>query len=150
MGGLVVGLPVGSDRTGGTLAIMEQRLDAGRMIPPHRHEHEDEYLVVLGGTLGARVGDEELEAVRGAYVIAPRRLFHAYWNPSEEPVRFLGICAPGGFERYFVEFAQAFSSGDPDVIAARRRELGVRYGLSFEPTWIPQLHERHGVRPLGD
>jgi len=149
MGGLAIGLSVPSDLTGGALAITEQRLDEGRLIPPHRHEHEDEYLLVLDGTLGARIGDEELEAVGGSSLIAPRRLFHAYWNPTDEPVRFLGIVSPGGFERFFEEFGQAFEAEDPEVIAVRRRELGARYGLEFEPTWIPQLNERYGVKPLG-
>ena len=150
MGGLVVGLTVESDRTGGALAITEQGLDSGRLIPPHRHEHEDEYLLVLEGTLGARIGDEELEAVRGSYLIAPRRLFHAFWNPTDEPVRFLGIVSPGGFERFFEEFGHAFTTDDPDVVAARRRDLGARYGLEYEPTWIPRLHDRYGIKPLGD
>jgi quercetin dioxygenase-like cupin family protein len=150
MGGVTVGLKVRADRTGGALALTEQRLDVGRLIPPHRHEHEDEYLLVLDGTLGARVGDDELEAVRGSYVIAPRRLFHAYWNPTDEPVRFLGIISPGGFEHFFEEFEEAFAAGDADAIAARRRQLGVTYGLEFEPSWIPRLHERYGVTPLGN
>lgn len=150
MGGLVVGVKVESDRTGGALAVTEQGLDRGRLIPPHRHEHEDEYLLVLEGTLGARIGDEELEAARGSYIIAPRRLFHAYWNATDEPVRFLNIVSPGGFERFFEDFEQAFATDDPDLIATRRRQLGASYGLQYEPTWIPRLTDRYGVKPLGD
>ncbi len=149
MGGLAVGLALPSGRTGNALAITEQDLDAGRLIPPHRHEHEDEYLLVLEGTLGARIGDEEVEAARGSYLIAPRRSFHAYWNPTDEPVRFLGIVSPGGFEGYFEELGRAFATDDPEVVGTRRRELATRYGLEFEPAWVPRLHDRHGVRPLG-
>jgi quercetin dioxygenase-like cupin family protein len=150
MGGLVVQLKVESDRAGGVFAVTEQGLDAGRLIPPHRHENEDEYSFVFDGTIGARIGDDELEAVRGSYIVAPRGLFHAYWNATDEPVRFLSIISPSGFERFFEEFGEAFKANDPEVVATRRRQLGAKYGLEYEPTWIPRLNDRYGVKPLGD
>jgi quercetin dioxygenase-like cupin family protein len=150
MGGMGVQLKVMSDRTGGVLAVNEHALDMRRLIPPHRHEHEDEFSYVLEGTVGARIGDDELEAEPGSYIIAPRGLFHAYWNPTAQPVRFLTMITPGGFERFFEEFHQAFEDEDPDVIATRRRQLGSEYGLEYEPAWIPGLHDRYGVIPLGE
>jgi quercetin dioxygenase-like cupin family protein len=150
LGGLGVQLKVQSDRTGGAFAITEQGLDARRLIPPHRHQHEDEYSVVLEGSLGARVGDDELHAAPGSYIIAPRGLFHAYWNPTDQPVRFLSIITPSGFERFFEQLQQAFESKDPDVIAARRRQLASEYGLAYEPTWVSGLEDRYGVKPLGE
>jgi len=145
-----VRLRVQRDWTGGVFAVTEHGLQARRLIPPHRHEHEDECSFVLEGTIGARVGDQEFEAPPGAYIVAPRGLFHAYWNPTGQPARFLSIITPGGFERFFEEIQQAFEADDPDVVAARRRELGSEYGLEYEPAWMPGLKERFGVTPLGE
>ena len=149
MGGMSVRLTVNSDRTGGVFAVTEHGLDERRLIPPHRHQHEDECSFVLEGTIGARVGDDELEATPGSCILAPRGLFHAYWNPTDRPVRFLTFITPGGFERFFQAFQHAFDADDPDVIAARRGQLGPEYGLEYEPTWIPRLKDRYGVVPLG-
>ena len=72
MGGMAVRLTVPSDRTSGVFAVTEHGLDERRLIPPHRHQHEDECSFVLEGTLGARVGDDELEAAPGSCILAPR------------------------------------------------------------------------------
>ena len=115
MGGMGVQLKVISDRTGGVLAVNANALDVLRLIPPHRHDHdhehehehddedEDEFSCVLERTVGARIGEDEREAEPGSYIIAPRGLIHAYWNPTARPVRFLTIITPGGFERFFEE-----------------------------------------------
>jgi mannose-6-phosphate isomerase-like protein (cupin superfamily) len=149
MGGMEVRLTVPSDRTSGVFAVTEHGSDERRLIPPHRHQHEDECSFVLEGTIGARVGDDELEAAPGSCTIAPRGLFHAYWNPTDQPAGFLTVITPGRLERFFEEFEHAFAADDPDVIAARRRQLGPEYGLEYEPTWIPGLTDRYGVLPLG-
>ncbi len=149
MGGMAVRLTVPSDRTSGVFAVTEHGVDGRRLIPPHRHQHEDECSLVLEGTIGARVGDDVLEAAPGSCILAPRGLLHAYGNPTDRPARFLTIITPGGFERFFEQFEQAFKAAEPDVIAARRRHLGPEYGLEYEPTWIPGLLNRYGVVPLG-
>jgi uncharacterized cupin superfamily protein len=56
--------------------------------PVHTHSAEDEYSIVLSGTLTAQVGDEIVEAGPGAVVAKPRGVAHAFWNAGDEPVRF--------------------------------------------------------------
>ena len=56
---------------------------------------------MLEGQIGARVGDQELTAGPGCYVLKPRRVPHTFWNPGPGPARVLEIISPAGFERYF-------------------------------------------------
>ena len=114
---------VSGANTGGAFPIVEHPIDAGRLVLPHVHRHEDEYSYVLEGTIGARVGDREIVAGPGSYVIKPRGLMHTFWNAGPGPARLLEVIAPAGFETYFIELAEA---GDP----GRRQELAAKYGVT--------------------
>ena len=81
----------------------------------------------------------------GGFVVKPRRVFHAFWNAGNVPVRFLEIITPGGFERYFDELVQLVSrDGPPDMEAIVA--LAARYGLEVNLEAMPALMEEHGVR----
>jgi hypothetical protein len=86
---------------------------------------------VLEGTVGARVGDREVVAGAGSYLIKPRRL-HTFWNAGPGPARLLEVIAPAGFETYFAELAEedrsarVFSGrGSPSGCAVRRAFIGL-------------------------
>ncbi|WP_274654473.1 cupin domain-containing protein [Paenibacillus humicola] len=61
------------------------------IAPLHVHRSDDEAWYVLEGTLAFRIGDETVEASAGGAVIAPRGKPHTYWNPRQEPARYLII-----------------------------------------------------------
>jgi hypothetical protein len=51
-------------------------------------------------------------------VVKPRGIAHAFWNPGTEPVRFLELITPAGFEEYFAELEPILgAAGPPDVPA---------------------------------
>ena len=55
----------------------------------HVHHADDEAWYVLEGTLGFRLGDDELEAPDGSAVLARRGVPHTYWNAGEVPARYI-------------------------------------------------------------
>jgi mannose-6-phosphate isomerase-like protein (cupin superfamily) len=57
------------------------------------------------------VGDNEIDASAGSYILVPPGVVHTFANISDEPVRFLNISAPGGLEKYLRDVADAKSSG---------------------------------------
>lgn len=143
--GLGVRWVVGGEQTGGALAIVEHDL-APRSIgaPLHTHEREDEISHVTAGRLGAQVGDEVLEAGPGDTVFKPRGVPHAFWNPGDEPVRFLEVITPAGFEHYFEDIAPLLSAGgapDPDALGA----VMARYALEMDMASLPRLVAEHGL-----
>jgi quercetin dioxygenase-like cupin family protein len=89
LGGMGVVYKVSGADTGGAFAVVEHPLDPGWLVLPHVHLHEDEYSYVLEGTIGARVGDHEVVAGPGSYVIKPRGLMHSFWNVGPAPARLL-------------------------------------------------------------
>lgn len=142
LGALLV-LP--SEATEGRVAVVEHAL-APRALgaPVHTHANEDEYSLVLEGTIGVELDGETLEAGQGAVVVKPRGIPHAFWNPSDEPARILELIVPGGFEAYFAELGEVVAGpGPPDLEALGA--LAARYGLDLDPGSIPRLAAEHGL-----
>src|SRR4051794_28387435 len=85
---------------GDRLVLVEWRDDGGGFDPPryiaplHLHRSEDEAWYVLEGTLAFRVGGEEVTVPAGAAVLARAGVAHTYWNPSEEPARYVLAMGP--------------------------------------------------------
>lgn len=143
--GLGVRWIVSGEQTGGALAIVEHDL-APRALgaPMHTHEREDEISHVTAGRLGVQIGDEVLEAGPGDTVIKPRGVAHAFWNPGDEPVRFLEVITPAGFEQYFEDIAPLLSTpGAPDVAALGA--VMARYALEMDMATMPRLIAEHGL-----
>src|SRR3954467_13972966 len=90
IGGFGVIYKVPGDATGGDVAVVEHVLGPRQLgAPLHRHSREDEISYVLEGSLSVQQGDAVETAEPGGTIFKPRGVFHAFWNPGAEPVRFL-------------------------------------------------------------
>jgi hypothetical protein len=116
--------------------------------PLHRHNREDEYSYVISGRMGALLGDEVLEAGPGDLVFKPRGEWHTFWNAGDEPCRILEIISPAGFERFFAELVDlgGAAAAPPEALGA----LCARYELEMDPSTVPDLIQRFGVRFPGE
>jgi mannose-6-phosphate isomerase-like protein (cupin superfamily) len=119
VGGGTIVIKADSTDTGGLFALVEYTAPAGFPgPPPHRHRETVDMFWVLDGELTMRVEDETVQAEPGAFVMVAPGTVHTFSNPSGEPVRYLGIVSPGGFEQYFRELAAVTGDGpiDPAVV----------------------------------
>jgi mannose-6-phosphate isomerase-like protein (cupin superfamily) len=131
-----------SEATGGGFALVEHTLPPrGLGAPVHQHANEDECSYVIEGRLGAQLGGEVVEAGPGELVRKPRGQEHAFWNAGDEPLRFLEIISPGGFEGYFRELAPLLAAGDDAGV----QEVAARYELDIDFSTIPVLVERYDL-----
>jgi quercetin dioxygenase-like cupin family protein len=71
----------------------------GRTLEAHAHEGEDDAFYILEGELTFVLGDEEVAAPPGTFVLVPPGVEHGFRNDAEQPVRILNIHAPAGFDR---------------------------------------------------
>lgn len=136
---------VESSDSGGALAVMEVTIPPKTLVKPHNHTKEDEYSLVLSGTVGVRVGDKVMEAGEGGYLVKPRGVPHAMWNATDRPVTVIEMLSPGGLEKYFEELgpilAHEGGAGRPEYY-----ELAETYGLKIEDDWIEELETTYGVK----
>jgi mannose-6-phosphate isomerase-like protein (cupin superfamily) len=129
----------------GGFSLVEHPMSARALAAPmHRHTREDEYSYVLEGRMGALLGDDVLEAGPGDLVLKPRGEWHTFWNAGDDPCRILEIIAPAGFERFFAELVDL--GGVAQAAPATLGELCERYALEMDPSSVPGLIERFGVR----
>jgi mannose-6-phosphate isomerase-like protein (cupin superfamily) len=129
----------------GGFSLVEHPMSARALAAPmHRHTREDEYSYVLEGRMGALLGDDVLEAGPGDLVLKPRGEWHTFWNAGDDPCRILEIIAPAGFERFFAELVDL--GGVAQAAPATLGELCERYALEMDPSSVPGLMQRFGVR----
>ena len=134
---------VTSADSGGALAALEVTIPPRTLVKPHNHSREDEFTVVLAGTVGARVGDRVVEAGAGASMAKPRGTPHAMWNLGPEPARVLEVVSPGGLEDYFEELAPVLRAKAPP---SEYDALAEHYGLTIQNDWIEELERTYKVK----
>src|SRR5829696_6275074 len=69
----------------------------------HVHAAEDDAFLVLDGALTFLLGDREVAAPAGTFVLVPPGVEHTFVNRTDEPVRIANIHAPAGFDRRLLE-----------------------------------------------
>ncbi len=110
----------GSDGDG-TFSLSETRLLPDfQGLPLHRHKTFVDCFYVLEGTLTVQIDEDAHDAPAGSFTLLPPGTAHAFSNSGDEPVRAVNLTAPGGFEQYEKEAAQAAGDGrpDPQLLAA--------------------------------
>ena len=99
--------------SGGVVSVMDNVVPAG-MKGPFLHEHGfDEAFYVAGGELTFQVEDELITVPTGEVAFAPRNVAHTYTNRDGGEARFVLVCTPPGFERYFARMAAKRAVEDP-------------------------------------
>jgi quercetin dioxygenase-like cupin family protein len=148
IGSIGVGFRLSGEETGGQVAIVEHPFPVGALVPPHVHTREDEFSIVTAGAIGFRSGPDEVVLEAGGYISKPRGELHTMWNAGPTEARMIEVITPAGFERFFTQLAEMFEDGPPDPTTLET--LAASYGLFFDPTWVPDLMQRHNLNsPFG-
>jgi quercetin dioxygenase-like cupin family protein len=136
---------VDATTTDGDLSMIEVSVPPRTLVKPHMHTREDEFTLVLDGTVGARLGDTTIEEIpAGSWLIKPRDIPHAIWNVGTEPARILEVVRPGGLERYFEQVAPVLMEHGPDW-TKRFYALAEEFGLTILDDWSDELKARYGI-----
>ncbi len=64
----------------------------------HEHHDEDDAFLVLDGELTFVLGEEEVAATAGTFVLVPPGVVHTFENRTDTPGLVLNIHAPAGFD----------------------------------------------------
>ncbi|MGZ4202771.1 MAG: cupin domain-containing protein [Thermoleophilaceae bacterium] len=71
----------------------------GRVLEEHVHREEDDAFYIIEGEMTFVIGENEVPAPPGTFVLVPPGVEHAFRNDTDEPVRMFNIHAPAGFDR---------------------------------------------------
>jgi mannose-6-phosphate isomerase-like protein (cupin superfamily) len=90
-----------SEQTADRLAVIDIVVPGSWEGPPLHHHAFDETFYVLEGELTFALGGELHTRRAGELAFAPRDEPHTLANFTGRPARYLLVCTPAGFERYF-------------------------------------------------
>jgi quercetin dioxygenase-like cupin family protein len=112
-------LAAGEDTTSRAFTLAEFTGGPGQWTVPHIHHEMEESFYVLDGEFTFAVGEQEIAAGPGAYILVPRGTRHGI-AAGAEGGRCLTLMVPGGLEEMFFELAglPPGSITDPAVRAA--------------------------------
>jgi mannose-6-phosphate isomerase-like protein (cupin superfamily) len=117
-----------SEESDGAVSVIENVVPVG-FPGPYLHTHDfDEAFYVLEGELTFQVEDELLTAGPGELAFAPRGVPHTLANRSGAPARYVLVCTPAGFERYFARMAAEQEGVDPPAWALQETPEVTRVG----------------------
>ena len=90
-----------SEESDGVVSVIDNTVPAN-WPGPFLHKHDfDEAFYVLEGELVFQVEDQLITKRAGELAFAPRGVAHTLANHSDAPARYVLVCTPAGFERYF-------------------------------------------------
>lgn len=98
--------------TAGSFFLAENVIAPGFPGPPlHRHDAMHDMFYILAGVLTVTLEADEREVGPGTFICVPPGVAHTFRNAGAEPVRFLNLSTPSGWEHYMRELGAAARSG---------------------------------------
>ena len=114
-----------AEETGGMIGMWESHPASGSGPGWHTHTRETESFHVLDGHFCYWCGDGIYDVEAGGVIALPPHIPHQWKNVGDTPGHIIGIVSPGGFERFFLEFARKGGAMTEAEIAALNAELGI-------------------------
>jgi quercetin dioxygenase-like cupin family protein len=117
-------LAAGEATTNRAFTVAEFAGGAGAWTVPHLHRGMEESFLVLDGEFTFTVGEEQIPAGPGTYILVPRGTSHMI-TAAAGGGRFLTLMVPGGLEDMFFEL----SSLPPESLTDRqeREAISAKY-----------------------
>ena len=136
-----------ADDVADAIFVMESRVAPGDIVAPHTHIHEDECAYVVSGQLRFEVGPRIFDAPAGSYVVKPRGVSHAFYNPGPEHAHTIEIHTPGGIDRYYAEMDAVWADATLDEAAklAASADVQARHGILYAPDGLTAFKRRLGL-----
>ncbi|WP_148669154.1 cupin domain-containing protein [Burkholderia pyrrocinia] len=137
-GGSRTRLVVPGEHTGGAWCMLEIFAPAGRATPVHRHEREDETLILLSGDLEVVVDGTPHHLHPGENVVLGRGTTHQFVNRGATTAHYLLVCSPAGFDRFVETCSDTYDGAavpapPTDASKTRMREAASRFGIVLIP-----------------
>lgn len=104
--------------TNGSSAIFEFTVPVGARVPiPHYHEHFDETIYGLSGTVTFTVDGKAIDIQPGETCFIPRGAVHGFDNLQQVDAKALSIITPGVLgPNFFKKVAEIINAGGPPNI----------------------------------
>ena len=137
LGPLGVRFLITAENSSGSIAAFELMVPGAQRLaaPAHSHDHYEETIYGIDGTLTWTVDGQQIEVGPGQALCIPRGAVHRFDNHGAQEAKALCVITPAAIgPQYFRESAEvinAAAGGPPD--RARMAEIMLRHGLTPAP-----------------
>ncbi len=116
--------------TNGSTAMFEFSVPAAAKVPiPHYHEHYDETIYGLTGTMTFTVDGKPIDIYPGETCFIPRGVVHGFNNLGQEEAKSLAVITPALLGPiFFKEMAEVINAGGPPDIE-KLKSIMLKHGL---------------------
>jgi quercetin dioxygenase-like cupin family protein len=134
VGELAIRFLLTGENSSGSVAAFEMTVPGGKRLPApaHSHDHYEETIYGINGTVTFTVDGAPTEIGPGQALCIPRGAVHRFDNPGAQDAKVLCVITPAAIgPAYFREAAEvlrAAGGGPPD--RAKMVEIMLRYGLT--------------------
>lgn len=134
LGPLGVRFLITAENSSGSIAAFELMVPGAQRLaaPAHSHDHYEETIYGIDGTLTWTVDGQQIEVGPGQALCIPRGAVHRFDNHGAQEAKALCVITPAAIgPQYFRESAEvinAAAGGPPD--RARMAEIMRRHGLT--------------------
>jgi mannose-6-phosphate isomerase-like protein (cupin superfamily) len=147
-----------SRETNGEAVVLETFVKPdGFVAAAHVHPYQEERFLILHGTVGIRLGREEIVAEPGQRVTVPAGTAHKFWNAGDDEAHFVCEVRPALQFEQLIETMYGLAAdgktnrkGMPNplrlAVIARHHFDDVR--LPFPPAWMQRMGLALGA-PVG-
>jgi quercetin dioxygenase-like cupin family protein len=142
LGPLTVRFLVTGEHSSGTIAAFEIFVPAAQrlMTPAHSHDHYEETIYGIDGTLTWTVDGKQIDVGPGQALCIPRGAVHRFDNNTTQDVKAFCVVTPAEigplFFRECAEVINAAAAAPPD--RTKMMEIMRRHGLTPAPPPPPQ------------
>ena len=116
--------------THGSASMFEFTVPAGSKVPlPHYHEHFDEAIYGLAGTLTFTVDGKSMPITAGETCFIPRGAVHGFDNHGQEDAKALAVITPALLgPNFFKEMGAILNAGGPPDVD-KLKQVMAKHGL---------------------
>jgi quercetin dioxygenase-like cupin family protein len=146
--GLTIRFLLSAEDSKGSIAAFEMTVGASKRLPgpAHSHDHYEETIYGLEGSLTMTVDGKQIELGPGQAVCIPRGAVHRFDNDGKADAKVLCVITPAAigplFFREISEVLKAAGDGPPDL--AKLGEIMRRHGLTPAPPRASASEHRPG------
>ena len=137
LGPLAMRFLITGEDSSGSIAAFELTVSGAQRLaaPAHSHDHYEETIYGIDGTLTWTVDGREIEVGPGQALCIPRGAIHRFDNREKQDAKALCVITPAAIgPQYFRESAEVINAAAPDPPdRAKMAEIMRRHGLTPAP-----------------
>jgi mannose-6-phosphate isomerase-like protein (cupin superfamily) len=140
LAGVLMKRLLSGQETDGQFCLFENQSNGASRTPIHMHADDDETIYMMSGEMQAIVAGETKTVKAGETLFLKRGIPHQLMNVSGEPMHYILLCTPSGFDGFVAEGgrerigAAPVTPPTPDDVA-RMKDAAPKFGITLMQNW---------------